>query len=96
MPAWNSFGGRATMKPLALCLMLAMMAGPAPAATVADPARDARPLTDAVYIRPLYGAYRHCGGACLKSGALSWFCFANRTCALNCATAPPLMKCAAP
>jgi hypothetical protein len=57
---------------------------------------DGHGLTDAVFVRPLYGVYRHCGGACLKSGALSRYCFAKQSCHLSCATAPPLMKCAAP
>lgn len=54
-------------------------------------------LTDAVYTRPLYGGpYRHCGGSCLKNTDLSWFCPAHQQCSLNCAIAPPAMKCAAP
>ncbi|MGU3666630.1 hypothetical protein ACLBX9_20770 [Methylobacterium sp. A49B] len=57
---------------------------------------DQHSLTDAVFVRPLYGVYRHCGGACLKSGGLSWYCFAKQSCYLSCATAPPLMKCAVP
>ncbi|MEE7489700.1 hypothetical protein MOTC310_04135 [Methylobacterium oryzae] len=64
------------------------------AGTVRGP--QERPLADAVFVRPLYGTYRHCGGSCLKSGELSWFCFATQSCSLSCATAPPQMKCAVP
>ncbi len=54
-------------------------------------------ITDAVFVRPLYGGpYRHCGGECLKSGTLSWFCTEQQQCRLNCAIAPPSMKCATP
>lgn len=86
------------MRFLALSLVFTAWAGAALAvpAESAGPAPDARGLTDAVFVRPLYGTYRHCGGACLKSGALSWFCFQKQICSLSCATAPPLMKCAAP
>ena len=50
-------------------------------------------LTDPVYVRPIYGAYRRCGGACLKSGLLTWFCEENTGCALNCAIGPPVRRC---
>lgn len=53
-------------------------------------------LVDAVYVRPLYRSFKHCGGACLKSGSLSWFCLRDQECYLNCATAPAVMKCAMP
>lgn len=56
----------------------------------------ARMLTDPVYVRPIYGSYRQCGGACLKSGSLSWFCGARQQCSLDCATAPPVRRCASP
>lgn len=82
----------------ALSLLLTVWAGAAlPVhAEAAPPAPDERALTDAVFIRPLYGVYRHCGGACLKSGSLTWYCFQRQSCYLSCATAPPLMKCAVP
>jgi hypothetical protein len=32
---------------------------------------EARPLTDAVFVRPLFGTYRHCGGALQHAGAIS-------------------------
>ncbi len=88
----------AVMRSLALCLVLLVTAGAAKALPVNETTRaaDERVLSDAVFVRPLYGAYRHCGGACLKSGTLTWFCFARQSCYLSCATAPPLMKCAAP
>ncbi|AWV17401.1 MULTISPECIES: hypothetical protein [Methylobacterium] len=86
------------MRVLAPSFVLVVAAGAAVALPAAETARssEARPLADAVFVRPLYGTYRHCGGSCLKSGALSWFCFAKQSCHLSCATAPPLMKCAAP
>jgi hypothetical protein len=86
------------MKSLVLFLVLLASTG----GTLAAPAGASRPapeehaLADAVFVRPLYGVYRHCGGACLKSGELSWYCFAKQSCYLSCATAPPLMKCALP
>ncbi|SEH72741.1 hypothetical protein SAMN02799636_03624 [Methylobacterium sp. 275MFSha3.1] len=85
------------MKSLALSCVLAL-ASVFAASSDAETARPAqeRPLADAVFVRPLYGTYRHCGGSCLKSGELSWFCFARQSCHLSCATAPPQMKCAAP
>jgi len=80
-------------------LLLASLLANAPA--LAQPSRQPVPtprrLTDAVYVRPLYGGpYRHCGGECLKSGTLSWFCTERQQCRLNCAIAPPSMKCASP
>ena len=86
------------MRFLAPSLLLALWAGAALAmpAETARPATENHALTDAVFVRPLYGTYRHCGGACLKSGELSWFCFQKQSCYLSCATAPPLMKCAVP
>ncbi|MCJ2122618.1 hypothetical protein [Methylobacterium sp. J-077] len=85
------------MKSLALFLVLTAWAGDAAAmAQTPRPMPGGHGLTDAVFIRPLYGVYRHCGGACLKSGSLNWFCFAKQDCYLSCATAPPAMKCATP
>lgn len=86
------------MRPARLAFLL-VFAALLPAA--AQPLRTAvaasRTLTDAVYIRPLYGGpYRHCGGECLKSGTLSWFCSERQQCVLNCAVAPPARKCASP
>lgn len=52
-----------------------------------------RKSTEPVYIRPTYGPYRQCGGACLKSGLLTWFCGENTGCALNCAIGPPVRRC---
>ena len=101
MTARNTSYGRAVMifpvRSLVLPLILSAWSGAALAAPP-EPSRlaEASALTDAVFIRPLFGTYRHCGGACLKSGELTWFCFAKRTCYLSCATAPPLMKCATP
>jgi hypothetical protein len=97
MPTRNPFHGRAVMRSLVLTLMLSLSG--AALAGASEPSRtatDERTLTDAVFVRPLYGMYRHCGGACLKSGALSWYCFTKQTCYLSCATAPPQMKCAVP
>ncbi|MGE8130379.1 hypothetical protein ACQKQD_25710 [Methylobacterium sp. NPDC080182] len=85
------------MRSLALSCVLAVASVSAalPDAESTRPAQE-RFLADAVFVRPLYGTYRHCGGSCLKSGELSWFCFARQSCHLSCATAPPQMKCAAP
>ncbi|KMO13455.1 hypothetical protein [Methylobacterium platani] len=66
-----------------------------PALVAAQEGR-ARVLTEPVYVRPIYGSYRQCGGACLKSGSLSWFCGARQQCSLDCATAPPVRRCASP
>ncbi|WP_091719705.1 hypothetical protein [Methylobacterium phyllostachyos] len=86
------------MRSFAPSLLLALWAGAALALPfeAARPMLQERALSDAVFVRPLYGTYRHCGGACLKSGELSWFCFQKQSCYLSCATAPPLMKCAIP
>jgi len=86
------------MRSLAPSLLLALWASAALALPpeTARPVSQERALSDAVFVRPLYGTYRHCGGACLKSGELSWFCFQKHSCYLSCATAPPLMKCAIP
>lgn len=82
----------------ALAILLLIIASlPAPAQGLRGPALARRPLTDAVFVRPLYGGpYRHCGGECLKSGMLSWFCSERQQCVLNCAIAPPSRKCATP
>lgn len=53
-----------------------------------------RVLTDAALVQPLSGPYKRCGGACLKSGQLSWFCSRQQDCYLSCASAPAAMKCA--
>lgn len=74
-------------------LLLALAAMPASAMPGTE---RARALTEPVYVRPIYGAYRQCGGACLKSGSLSWFCGARQHCSLDCATAPPVRRCASP
>lgn len=78
-------------------LFLALASLPAPAQPLRGPPPAQRTLSDAVYVRPLYGGpYRHCGGECLKSGTLSWFCSERQQCVLNCAVAPPTRKCATP
>lgn len=86
------------MKLPALSLLLVVWASAAVPghAETGRMAPEERTLADAVFVRPLYGVYRHCGGACLKSGELSWYCFQKQSCYLSCATAPPLMKCAIP
>jgi len=53
-----------------------------------------RVLTDASMIQPLHGSFKRCGGACRKSGQLSWFCARQQDCYLSCASAPAAMKCA--
>ena len=52
-----------------------------------------RKSIEPVYIRPTYDTYHQCGGACLKSGLLTWFCEENTGCALNCAIGPPVRRC---
>lgn len=81
--------------PLSLCALITIL--PAAAQPLRASPAAARTVTDAVYVRPLYGGpYRHCGGECLKSGSLSWFCSERQQCVLNCAVAPPDRKCASP
>lgn len=67
------------------------------AATAPAFARSA-PATSSVYtaslVEPVDAPRRYCGGACLKSGTLQWFCGHAQSCALSCATAPPRMLCA--
>jgi hypothetical protein len=76
-----------------LTILSSVIASPAEA--MPAPARG-RSLVDAAFVRPLYGSFKHCEGACLKSGSLSWFCFQRQDCYLSCTTAPPTMKCAIP
>lgn len=84
------------MRPPALALILTVWAFAAAAQPyeAAHGVPQSPALTGAVYVRPLYGVFRHCGGACLKSGSLSWFCFEKQECYLSCATSPPVMRCA--
>lgn len=81
------------LRSCATALLLPLIAAQSPAA---EEVGRARALTEPVYVRPIYGAYRQCGGACLKSGSLSWFCGARQHCSLDCATAPPVRRCASP
>ncbi len=80
----------------ALLLSVATLPALAVSAAAMTGAERARVLTEPVYVRPIYGSYRQCGGACLKSGSLSWFCAARQQCSLDCATAPPVRRCASP
>ena len=99
MPALASVHGQAVMRCLALSLVLFVAAGAALALPVTRrPGQPvlSEPSRTASSSGPLYGVYRHCGGACLKSGELTWYCFAKQSCSLSCATAPPQMKCATP
>lgn len=85
------------MRSLPLFLSILLTVPPAVMQPSRASADTARTVTDAVYVRPLYGGpYRHCGGECLKSGSLSWFCSERQQCVLNCAVAPPTRKCASP
>lgn len=82
---------------LRLLPLLLLPALPAAAQPPHGTSGAARAVSDAVFVRPLYGGpYRHCGGECLKSGTLTWFCTERQQCLLNCAVAPPSMKCATP
>ncbi|MDQ0448272.1 hypothetical protein [Methylobacterium aerolatum] len=87
-----------SMRRLSLLLLILVSAAlPAAGQALPAPSTPGRTVTDAVYVRPLYGGpYRHCGGECLKSGSLSWFCTERQQCLLNCAVAPPSRKCAGP
>lgn len=71
----------------AVLIQLAAM----PAAGAQQPA--ASPDAPPTFIEPTDAAHRHCSGACLKSGALQWFCRPDQTCSLDCGTAPPKMHC---
>jgi len=84
------------MAVLRSCTTALLLAGIAVQAFAAQEMGRARVLTEPVYVRPIYGSYRQCGGACLKSGSLSWFCGARQQCSLDCATAPPVRRCATP
>lgn len=59
---------------------------------LAQPAMTSSPVAASV-VEPVDAPYRNCGGACLKSGSLQWFCGPAQSCALSCATAPPRMLC---
>ena len=85
------------MRSVRLLPFVLLASVPAAAQSPHAPVSASGTMTDAVYVRPLYGGpYRHCGGECLKSGSLSWFCTERQQCRLNCAIAPPSMKCASP
>ena len=71
----------------AVLIQLAAM----PAAGAPQPA--ASPDAPPTFIEPTDAAHLHCSGACLKSGALQWFCRPDQTCSLDCGTAPPKMHC---
>lgn len=70
-------------------LMLAT--GVAAAGGASVPARSHN--AEAMRVHPDRQAHRHCGGACLRSGLLSWYCRPTQTCALDCASSPPQMHC---
>ena len=59
---------------------------------LAQPAMMSSPAAASVF-EPVNAPHRNCGGACLKSGSLQWFCGPEQSCALSCATAPPRMLC---
>ena len=50
-------------------------------------------LVAASLVKPVDAPHRNCGGACLKSGSLQWYCGTAQSCALSCATAPPQLLC---
>ena len=72
--------------------LLSIVAAAAPA--LARPAPATPSVVAASLIEPVDAPHRNCGGACLKSGTLQWFCGSAQSCALSCATAPPRMLCA--
>jgi hypothetical protein len=74
-------------------LLLASAASVSPAqAQKAPRSPDAKPT----FIEPIDAPHRHCAGACLKSGALHWFCRPEQTCSLDCNANPPHRHCHAP
>lgn len=66
-------------------------------ASVANPVLAQPPTTSASVaaslVEPVDAPHRNCGGACLKSGSLKWYCSPEQSCALSCASAPPRMLC---
>ncbi len=83
------------MRSVLFSFFVVLTAATASAEALRSPGVAQPGLMDAVYVRPLYGGpYRHCGGECLKSGTLSWFCSERQQCVLKCAVAPPSRKCA--
>ena len=72
--------------------LLFIVAAAAPA--FARPAPATPSVNTASLVEPVDTPHRDCGGACLKSGTLQWFCGPAQSCALSCATAPPRRLCA--
>lgn len=70
--------------------LLAIVSVATPA--IARPSK-ARFLVAASLVKPVDAPHRNCGGACLKSGNLQWYCGPAQTCALSCATVPPQLLC---
>lgn len=78
------------MKGRTLTLLLALAVNAPPAqAQMTSRSPDAEPS----FIEPTDTPHRHCGGACLKSGALQWYCRPDQTCSLDCNTSPPHRHC---
>lgn len=78
-----------SMTRVMLGLLSALLAG---GAALAQPP----PATQSVaasLIEPVDAPHRNCGGACLKSGSLQWYCGPAQSCALSSATAPARMLC---
>ena len=80
------------MKKRAMLGLLSVAAAAMPA--LARPAPYTPSVVAASLVEPVDAPHRNCGGACLKSGNLQWFCGPTQSCTLSCATAPPRMLCA--
>lgn len=81
------------MRFLKVLPILVLWPGVAVSASVQAQADASQPRFAQASLRAPSAGLRHCGGACLKSGSLSWSCPVSLECALSCATAPPVMRC---
>jgi hypothetical protein len=79
-----------------IALTLLMIGGASGGAFAEGIQRSAASLSHdakARLVHPDDAGHRHCGGACLKSGSLSWYCTPTQICALDCNSSPPAMHC---
>ncbi|WP_091682971.1 hypothetical protein [Methylobacterium sp. 275MFSha3.1] len=81
---------RSTTSCAALLVLAAVVVSASP--TQARPTAGS-PDAKGTFVEPANAHHRHCAGACLRSGALQWFCKPHQTCSLDCGTAPPRMHC---
>lgn len=59
----------------------------------AQPVGSVKRIAPARMTHPVKELHRHCGGSCLKSGSLSWYCKPTQSCGLDCYTSPPARYC---